>query len=163
MYGTERLGHFPSPLACHLSSPSRHRHGLSHRENRAALFASSAPSSGRNSPLPMHYPKNLQGYAATRTAEDLEGQNNEHLEGLSAKVKLLKDVSPACLQHWNRAADCGGAKQITINIGNEVRDSTKMLSGMVRRVPLVCSPRLSDSAVDRMIHSPKRAAFFAAR
>ena len=28
-----------------------------------------------------------------RYAEDLEGQNDEALEGLSAKVKLLKDVS----------------------------------------------------------------------
>ena len=26
-------------------------------------------------------------------AEDLEGQNDEQLEGLSAKVKMLKDVS----------------------------------------------------------------------
>jgi hypothetical protein len=28
-----------------------------------------------------------------RYADDLEGQNDEALEGLSAKVKLLKDVS----------------------------------------------------------------------
>lgn len=28
-----------------------------------------------------------------RTAEELESQNDEHLEGLTAKVKLLKDVS----------------------------------------------------------------------
>ncbi|ORY54486.1 hypothetical protein BCR35DRAFT_272175, partial [Leucosporidium creatinivorum] len=89
----------------------RHSQGLSHRENRAALFGASTPSSsGRNSPLPMHYPKSMQGYAAQRTAEDLEGQNNENIEGLSAKVRLLKDI--------------------TINIGNEVRDSTKLLSGM---------------------------------
>ena len=37
--------------------------------------------------LPSHYT-----YANNRTAEDLEGQNDEHLEGLSAKVKMLKDV-----------------------------------------------------------------------
>ncbi|GJN87834.1 hypothetical protein Rhopal_000789-T1 [Rhodotorula paludigena] len=49
-------------------------------------------------------------YAADRTAEDIEGQNDEALEGLSQKVKLLKNI--------------------TINIGNEVRDSTKMLNGM---------------------------------
>ena len=30
-----------------------------------------------------------------RFADDLEGQNDERLEGLTAKVKLLKDVSPA--------------------------------------------------------------------
>ncbi|CEQ39196.1 SPOSA6832_00704 [Sporobolomyces salmonicolor] len=49
-------------------------------------------------------------YAADRTAEDIEGQNDEALEGLSNKVKLLKNI--------------------TINIGNEVRDSTKLLNGM---------------------------------
>lgn len=42
----------------------------------------------------MHYPKNMQQqYAATRQAEDLENQNNDNIEGLSAKVKMLKDVS----------------------------------------------------------------------
>jgi len=33
-------------------------------------------------------------YAADRTAEDIEGQNDEGLEGLSQKVKLLKNVRP---------------------------------------------------------------------
>ncbi|KAJ3568977.1 hypothetical protein NP233_g5359 [Leucocoprinus birnbaumii] len=46
-----------------------------------------------------------------RYADDLEGQNDEALEGLSAKVKLLKDI--------------------TVGIGNEVRESTKQLSQMV--------------------------------
>lgn len=45
-----------------------------------------------------------------RYADDLEGQNDEMLEGLSAKVKLLKDI--------------------TIGIGNEVRESTVQLSQM---------------------------------
>ncbi|KAI0824100.1 hypothetical protein BC628DRAFT_1379816 [Trametes gibbosa] len=45
-----------------------------------------------------------------RYADDLEGQNDEHLEGLTAKVKLLKDI--------------------TIGIGNEVRESTVQLSQM---------------------------------
>jgi blocked-early-in-transport protein 1 len=31
-------------------------------------------------------------YASQRQAEDLEGQNDEELEGLGAKVKLLKNV-----------------------------------------------------------------------
>ena len=31
-------------------------------------------------------------YASNRTAEDLESQNEEELEGLGAKVKMLKDV-----------------------------------------------------------------------
>ncbi|GAA6054997.1 hypothetical protein JCM3770_000485 [Rhodotorula araucariae] len=80
--------------------------GLLHRDpNRTALFSSSRSAS----PLPM-YNRPSDRYAADRTAEDLEGQNDEALEGLSAKVKLLKNI--------------------TINIGNEVRDSTKMLNGM---------------------------------
>lgn len=71
------------------------RPGLSYREaNRAALFSASNPSSERSSPaLPTHYPRDLSGYAANRTAEDLEGQNEEHLGQLSEKVKLLKNVS----------------------------------------------------------------------
>ena len=31
-------------------------------------------------------------YASQRQAEDLEGQNDEEIEGLGAKVKMLKDV-----------------------------------------------------------------------
>ncbi|KAL8291658.1 hypothetical protein RQP46_001916 [Phenoliferia psychrophenolica] len=85
------------------------RSGLSHRDTRAALFAPSGQTnSGRNSPLPSYYNAN-QG-AARSAAEDIEGQNNDHLEGLSAKVRMLK--------------------QITVNIGTEISDSTKMLSGM---------------------------------
>jgi blocked early in transport 1 len=49
--------------------------------------------------------------SSTRTAEELESQNDEHLDGLTAKVKLLKEV--------------------TIAIGNEVRDSATQLSHMV--------------------------------
>ncbi|KAG9051585.1 hypothetical protein FS837_004095 [Tulasnella sp. UAMH 9824] len=69
-------------------------------------FSRSPGHSGRNSP----YPPN-GNYGAQRFAEDLEGQNDERLDGLTAKVKLLKDV--------------------TLAIGNEVRDSTVQLSQMV--------------------------------
>jgi len=64
------------------------------------------PASGRSSPLelPLHAPP------GHRYADDLENQNDEHLEGLSAKVKLLKTI--------------------TIGIGNEVRESTVQLSQM---------------------------------
>lgn len=84
------------------------------------------PGSGRSTPLG-HYYNNTEsssyseqsygGYAGSggdpnghRYADDLEGQNDEALEGLSAKVKLLKDI--------------------TIGIGNEVRVSTQQLSQM---------------------------------
>jgi len=69
---------------------------------------------GSRSPSPFVRPassnSNAGGYLNTRTAEDLESQNEEELEGLGAKVKLLKDI--------------------TISIGNEVRDSTKLLGNM---------------------------------
>ncbi|TFK57456.1 hypothetical protein OE88DRAFT_1803998 [Heliocybe sulcata] len=61
------------------------------------------PSSGRSSP----FDGSLGGQ---RYADDLEGQNDEQVENLTAKVKMLKDI--------------------TIGIGNEVRDSTIQLSHM---------------------------------
>jgi len=73
--------------------------------DRSALFGGTPPSSGRSSPFDTSYQPNGQ-----RFADDLEGQNDEQLEGLSAKVKLLKDI--------------------TIGIGNEVRESTVQLSQM---------------------------------
>jgi blocked-early-in-transport protein 1 len=39
------------------------------------------------------YNKPSDRYAADRTADDIQGQNDEALEGLSQKVKLLKNVS----------------------------------------------------------------------
>lgn len=56
--------------------------------DRSSLLGVTPPPSGRSSPyreLPLH---NGQRYA-----DDLEGQNDEALEGLNSKVKLLKDVS----------------------------------------------------------------------
>ncbi|OSX67768.1 hypothetical protein POSPLADRAFT_1176700 [Postia placenta MAD-698-R-SB12] len=73
--------------------------------DRSALLPEyyTPPASGRSSPY------DLQANGQ-RFADDLEGQNDEHLEGLQAKVKMLKDI--------------------TIGIGNEVRDSTVQLSQM---------------------------------
>jgi len=65
-----------------------------------------------------------------RYADDLEGQNDEQLEGLSAKVKLLKDVRG--LVRWLRGPHSPVyLTKITIGIGNEVRESTVQLSQMV--------------------------------
>ncbi|KAJ6604443.1 hypothetical protein DFH09DRAFT_1122712 [Mycena vulgaris] len=72
--------------------------------NRSSLLGVTPPASGRSSPLQNYEPN------GHRFADDLEGQNDEQLDGLSAKVKLLKDI--------------------TIGIGNEVRESTKQLSEM---------------------------------
>ncbi|KDQ12799.1 hypothetical protein BOTBODRAFT_34253 [Botryobasidium botryosum FD-172 SS1] len=78
---------------------------LSHRD-RSTLLPPTPQRSGRSSPLLPQF----SATASQRTADDLEGQNDERLEGLSAKVKLLKDIS--------------------IGIGNEVRESTIQLSQM---------------------------------
>ncbi|TCD70066.1 hypothetical protein EIP91_005047 [Steccherinum ochraceum] len=76
------------------------------RVNRNQLLPEyqTPPSSGRSSPFGGHQA------GGHRYADDLEGQNDENLEGLTAKVKLLKDI--------------------TIGIGNEVRDSTVQLTHM---------------------------------
>ncbi|KAI0670136.1 hypothetical protein C8Q78DRAFT_1039363 [Trametes maxima] len=69
------------------------------------------PSSGRSSPYGDSVGRDVPFQPmGQRYADDLEGQNDEHLEGLTAKVKILKDI--------------------TIGIGNEVRESTVQLSQM---------------------------------
>lgn len=64
--------------------------GLSHRENRSG--------SGRASPFD-YDDSNATTYASHRTAEELESQNDEEIEGLSAKVKMLKNVRPSPKTH----------------------------------------------------------------
>jgi len=90
-----------------------------HRVSRAALgldtnssFAPTPPHSGRSSPYPgsSNPSSDAAVFAGARFADDLEGQNDEAIEGLSAKVKMLKEI--------------------TIGIGNEVRESTIQLSQM---------------------------------
>ncbi|KAG2750780.1 hypothetical protein P692DRAFT_201768291 [Suillus brevipes Sb2] len=74
--------------------------------DRSALLGVTPPASGRSSPYNSANPEPL----GHRYVDDLEGQNDEALEGLAAKVKLLKDI--------------------TVGIGNEVRESTVQLSQM---------------------------------
>ncbi|KAF9480474.1 hypothetical protein BDN70DRAFT_614929 [Pholiota conissans] len=85
--------------------------------DRSALMGGTPPASGRSSPFggSIYNPSGAyqtNGYQVNghRYADDLEGQNDEAIDGLSAKVKLLKDI--------------------TIGIGNEVRESTIQLSQM---------------------------------
>ncbi|KAH9921975.1 uncharacterized protein BXZ73DRAFT_91674 [Epithele typhae] len=91
----------------------RHRTNL---RDRSQLLGtgdySTPPSSGRSSPYGGAAANAASPFQplGQRYADDLESQNDEHLEGLTAKVKLLKDI--------------------TIGIGNEVRDSTIQLSQM---------------------------------
>jgi len=78
--------------------------------DRSALLGATPPASGRSSPFGGSVYTAAPQAAGHRYADDLEGQNDEALEGLSAKVKLLKDI--------------------TIGIGNEVRESTIQLGQM---------------------------------
>ncbi|KAH7089385.1 hypothetical protein BKA62DRAFT_496395 [Auriculariales sp. MPI-PUGE-AT-0066] len=91
-------------MSSRFSAPS----GLQHRD-RGHLYASTPPASGRSSPFATpqreHTPTGQQ-----RVFDDLEGQNDEHLDGLTAKVKILKDI--------------------TKGIGSEIRDSTVQLTQM---------------------------------
>lgn len=75
--------------------------------DRSALLGVTPPPSGRSSPFDQSSSYEPSGH---RYVDDLENQNDEALEGLSAKVKLLKDI--------------------TVGIGNEVRESTIQLSQM---------------------------------
>ncbi|CAD6570546.1 MAG: hypothetical protein TREMPRED_005890 [Tremellales sp. Tagirdzhanova-0007] len=82
------------------------------------LFPPSGSSSGRSTPSqrspysesPYGGGMTSNGSGYTRATHDVEGQNNERLEGLLGKVKILKDI--------------------TTGIGTEVRDSNMTLSGM---------------------------------
>jgi len=66
---------------------------LSHRSN---LNAVQSDVSGRVSPNPFSA---TSQYSNARTAEELESQNDEALDGLSAKVRLLKDVNCFFVTH----------------------------------------------------------------
>jgi blocked-early-in-transport protein 1 len=107
------------------------------RDRSALLSGFTPPASGRSSPyeLPLH------ASSGHRYADDLEGQNDEHLEGLSAKVKLLKDV--CCLVRSDLVYAWHSLHRpfvkLSIGIGNEVRESTIQLSQMVRVLPQVPS------------------------
>jgi len=87
------------------------RYRVNAASNRSTLLGdidyNTPPASGRSSPFGGGV---QQAPGGQRFADDLEGQNDENLEGLMAKVKVLK--------------------HITVGIGQEVRDSTVQLSQM---------------------------------
>jgi len=79
-----------------------------HSDSRAQLFNTPTPSSsGRSTPIRDY---SLGTQYSSRSAEEVESQNDERIEGLTAKVKLLKEV--------------------TVAIGSEVKDSATQLSQM---------------------------------
>ncbi|OCF30579.1 blocked early in transport 1 [Kwoniella heveanensis BCC8398] len=126
--------HAPSPVLYPPSGPGPSGVGYSHSGPGAGFAGpgagtSSLLSSGRPSPSPSLY--NRPNSAASQYSESpfgggmssggmggmgmrdtsvVEGQNDERLEGLLGKVKILKDI--------------------TVGIGNEVRDSNIQLGNM---------------------------------
>ena len=87
-------------------------------------YRASPSTSGRSTPF-------FDGGAGRqRTAEELESQNDERLEGLGAKVKMLKDVSQRTI--LMSRVYISPIQQLTQGIGNEIRESTVQLSQMVR-------------------------------
>ncbi|EFP79469.1 blocked early in transport 1 [Puccinia graminis f. sp. tritici CRL 75-36-700-3] len=101
---------------------------LTHRDpNRAALLSrtpsyNSSPSSNPGATTIPNYGRSYGSYdqqlpfsssssssfSNHRTAEELESQNDEAIEGLSAKVRLLKEI--------------------TVNIGTEVKESSNLIA-----------------------------------
>ncbi|KAF6766190.1 hypothetical protein DFP72DRAFT_838747 [Ephemerocybe angulata] len=79
------------------------------RDRSQLLGTTPPPGSGRASPFGGISGTSTPGNQ-NRYVDDLESQNDEAVNLLSSKVKLLKDI--------------------TVGIGNEVRDSTAQLSHM---------------------------------
>ncbi|KAJ5427746.1 hypothetical protein N7491_008188, partial [Penicillium cf. griseofulvum] len=61
-----------------------------------------------------------KGHYSDSVLSSLESQNDAEVEGISAKVKMLKDVRSLAAKLQTRR------KQITIAIGDEIRDTTHM-------------------------------------
>ncbi|WVQ79128.1 hypothetical protein IAT38_001223 [Cryptococcus sp. DSM 104549] len=103
-----------------LSQRNPNQSGTPSHTPAPVLLPPSGPSSGRTSPYPRPGSNASQysespygggmGSGYTRATHDIEGQNDERLDGLLGKVKLLKDI--------------------TVGIGNEVRDSNLQLGNM---------------------------------
>ncbi|KAL7410014.1 hypothetical protein BDY24DRAFT_401114 [Mrakia frigida] len=102
--------HAPSGLSKRqplYAQPSSYASGSSSNSNPyASSSTASLPPSGRSSPFPpaAYGSSGLSGVNgngsrtsespfSSRSVEDLEGQNDERLEGLMGKVRLLKDIT----------------------------------------------------------------------
>lgn len=89
-----------------------------------------------------------QADSYSRTAQQLEHQNDDKLEGLMSKVRILKDVSDPLLTLRVSLQWFLLWPQVTIGIGDEVRQSNMELGNMVcpkehhvsraHRSPFVC-------------------------
>lgn len=119
-----------------MNSRNNDRYGsqLHQRDARSQLFDNSGygyPRDGRVSPriASAYRPAapNSRGQYSASVLEELESQNDTQVEGLSAKVKMLKDVSCICSPCDVRLLT---KLQITEAIGEEVRSSSSLVASM---------------------------------
>lgn len=75
-----------------------------------------------------------RGQYSDAVLSELENQNDQHLEGISAKVKMLKDVRlhfpllpPLFRPLFQSPAN---VPQITVSIGDEIRSSSSLADSM---------------------------------
>ena len=101
-------------------------YGANKLSQRSQLFPDDRVNGGSRSPTPSRTA--LQGYntASNRfnpqVMDSLESQNDEMIEGLSQKVKLLKNVMTFL--------DEVDLLQVTVRIGEEIRDSSNLMDTM---------------------------------
>jgi blocked-early-in-transport protein 1 len=71
-----------------------------------------------------------RGQYSDAVLNELESQNDQQVEGILGKVRLLKDVSFVPLSSCENIALTSAAKQMTVAIGDEIRDSSALAEKM---------------------------------
>lgn len=73
-----------------------------------------------------------RGQYSDAVLSELENQNDQHIEGISAKVKMLKDVCPLFLPSPIFAPRTLSLmpSQLTVSIGDEIRSSSSLADTM---------------------------------
>ncbi|KAF3203672.1 protein transport protein bet1, variant 2 [Orbilia oligospora] len=96
--------------------------GLHQRDGRPTGHDSYESGSGLGAPSGGYRPAtpNSRGQYSHAVLDELESQNDAAIEAMSAKVRMLKDITTA--------------------IGVDVRDSTTMINSMVTKTPPLLIP-----------------------
>jgi len=89
------------------------------------------PSYGRSFP-PLHSsssdPSDSSPFAAHRNADQLEAQNDDAFDALSAKVRLLKDIS------LNIGAEVQHSSSLIASLNDSFSEATGVLAGTIGRM-----------------------------
>jgi hypothetical protein len=145
----------PSIHVIYLIDHSPRAQGLSHRDR--SHVSTPEPSWRSNSHTPNISGRSTPQVASgQRFADDLEGQNDEALEGLTGKVKILKEVCLFVLLalSW-RISICLTSPQLSLGIGQEVRESAIQLAHMVSRGACIATDigsLMLSSHAERRVH-----------